>query len=385
MKDYKEVAESVFRKSDIIIEARQRRVNKIRRISFAASGMCAAAVIGVTVLKTNVIRHPVEDPHNRNNTSSIIYEYNATEPATDSPEATEPITKGSTAEPVTAAKTEAETTVSAATTRIKTVKPVTVPEKHPESAAPEQPEAEEPQTEAQSPVRQVETTAAPVTEPPAAEEPQHELGDMNWEYYGDHIVYRYGENREYEIVYDRCDTTAGSGSMDSKAAVVYAENAETGDPRGTKVTVYDMVHVSRKSAIAAQIGEDSSYYVYLNNGYRPSDIEHMIDELNLRGYLRVAGDCTAEGRHYTDVDRALVWYVFTSEAKLPNLDEEPSGDTAVEFNVSVPVFGKESCTVRVTTDGYIVTDIVTTGATFYIGEERVAEIIQCIGEKYTEE
>lgn len=385
MKDYKEVAESVFHKSELIIEARQRRINKIRRISFAASGMCAAAVVGITVLKTNVIRHPVEDPHNRSNSSSIIYEYDVTEPATEAPEATEPAATEPVTETAASAKTEAETTVNVTTTRIKTIKPVAVPEKHQESAAPEAPAAEAPQTEAQTPERQAETTAAPVTEPPAPEIPQDEPGDINWEYYTDNIVYRYGDNREYEIVYDRCDTTVSSGGINGKAAVTYADDPNTGAAHGLKVTVYDMVHVARKAAVAVRTGDDDSYYVFVNNSYRPSDIEHMIDELNLRGYLRVAGDCTAEGKHYTDIDRALVWYVFTSEAKLPNLDEEATGDTAVEFNVSVPVFGKDNCKVRVTADGYIITDIVTTGATFYIGEERVAEIIQCIGEKYTEE
>lgn len=384
MKDYKEVAESVFRKSDIIIEARQRRIKKIRMVSAAASGMCAAAIVGITVLRTNILSHPVEDPRDGNNSSMITYEYDITDPATEpATSMTQAVTEANSTEPAvteeTAAVTVQTTTKSSLPVRVvvpenKTNNSNSADETHIPADTNEEPETTEPQ---------IQTTEAPVVPEPTVEQVD-EPDDNNWELFLDHIIYRHGCNGEYETVYDRCDSVISKDYAQRKIRSTYVDDPETGKHHAYKLTLYDIVHVSRKVAVAVRFeDDDENYHVYMNNSYRPSDIEHMIDEMNLRGFLKVDGECTVEDQHYTDIDRAFLWYVFTSEAKLPNLDEEPSGNTIVEFGVNIPVFGKEECTVRITDEGYVTTDMVSAGATFFIGEDRVDEIVEHIKNKYT--
>lgn len=391
MKDYKEVAESVFRKSDIIIEARQRRIRRIRTVSAAASGMCAAAIVGITVVRSNMLSHPVEDPRKGNDSSTIIYEYNITDHAAETENTTsQAATEAATEEAATeAAATEAATSVTAAeTTKASLPVRVVVPENKTNNAGsseePHTPENDQPEPE---PQEQVQPTEAPaVVQPATAAEPVDEPDDNNWDMYFDHITYRYGCNGEYEIVYDRCDSQISKDYAQKKIKTKLVDDPETGKHRSFRLTLYDIVHVSRKVAVAVRFdGDDDNYHVYFNNEYRPSDIEHMIDEMNLRGFLKVEGECTVEDKCYTDIDRAFIWYVFTSEAKLPALDEEASGNTVAEFNVSVPVFGKNDCTVRITDEGYVTTDIVSAGATFFIGRERVDEIRDYLKENYTAE
>ena len=56
MKDYKQVTESVFRKSEERMKIAEKRRAVIRRTVYAVSGMCAAVIIGVGLWKNAAIK-----------------------------------------------------------------------------------------------------------------------------------------------------------------------------------------------------------------------------------------------------------------------------------------------------------------------------------------
>lgn len=67
MKDYKEITESVFRKSEERIAAKEHRAALIRRTVFAVSGICAAFIVAFGVLTNDSIRNGKENDFNGNN------------------------------------------------------------------------------------------------------------------------------------------------------------------------------------------------------------------------------------------------------------------------------------------------------------------------------
>ena len=74
MKDSKQIAESVFRKSEERLQEKKRRIAVIRRNTMIASGMCAVLLIGFGIWKNDALKHaPERDPH-----SSVITETETT-------------------------------------------------------------------------------------------------------------------------------------------------------------------------------------------------------------------------------------------------------------------------------------------------------------------
>ena len=59
MKSYDETIASVFAKGDAILESRRIRALRIKKISFTVSGLCAAAVVGFSVLHNDAARKAV--------------------------------------------------------------------------------------------------------------------------------------------------------------------------------------------------------------------------------------------------------------------------------------------------------------------------------------
>ena len=67
MKSYEETIASVFEKGDAILESRRIRALRIKRISAAVSGICAAAIIGFGVLHNNAAKEAIHSPVSNEN------------------------------------------------------------------------------------------------------------------------------------------------------------------------------------------------------------------------------------------------------------------------------------------------------------------------------
>ena len=148
MKNYDERIESIFRKYDEKLEAKRRKSALVRRTAFSLSGICAAAIVGIFVLK---MPHKTDIP----NPGLILPQESTTSVTEDSSVAntTVPVT--------TSVRVDTtKTTVTATKTVKNTATETTKTEKETTSAAKTSTNAET--TEANT----TETTAAPVTEPP---------------------------------------------------------------------------------------------------------------------------------------------------------------------------------------------------------------------------
>ena len=60
MMDYKQMAEIVTKEVDAILERKKRRAILIKRISITASGLCAAAIVGIGVWHSRDIKPSLE-------------------------------------------------------------------------------------------------------------------------------------------------------------------------------------------------------------------------------------------------------------------------------------------------------------------------------------
>ena len=102
MMDYKEMAEIVTREVDAILERKKIRAKRIKKVSLAVSGICAAVIVGVGAWHFS---SDIKKPDENFNGSGIVSE-----------------TETTTANAVTTAKV---TTITAATTEIKSAKTTT--------------------------------------------------------------------------------------------------------------------------------------------------------------------------------------------------------------------------------------------------------------------
>lgn len=181
MKDYRDVAESVFRKSEIILEAKAKRMHKIRNVSIAASGMCAAAIVAVGVIKNNQINSSMGKSQIDSMVSnSVIDETQASEPVsteavqtTAIEETTKKPKKTKTTAAVTTEAVETKTTAE----RIQAPPPAISPSRPSEatsspSVKPQQQASPSVEEKTEPPVVQQDKTAVVTAPPVVTEKPE---------------------------------------------------------------------------------------------------------------------------------------------------------------------------------------------------------------------
>ena len=72
MMDYDKIYERIVRRGDEILEQRRKKAVKIKQTSYAVSGVCAAAIVGVGVWRITSSKNLTNNSFNENNIVSDI-------------------------------------------------------------------------------------------------------------------------------------------------------------------------------------------------------------------------------------------------------------------------------------------------------------------------
>lgn len=167
--------------------------------------------------------------------------------------------------------------------------------------------------------------------------------------------------------------------------------------RSAQCSVYQMKGIVTEAAVLVEFeNEPGRFYVYENSSYYPDTLGEFLTGLNLQENLHfndaiywenyTRPDGTPATIEFTGADPERLWELLFSDANAL-LEEAYYFDPAftedrhiLGFSVDVPVFGSYNISVSITENGYLITNILSTGKAFYIGKERVQAVFQYVME-----
>lgn len=147
-----------------------------------------------------------------------------------------------------------------------------------------------------------------------------------------------------------------------------------------KGKIYSIKHISTECAVAVQIGEDEAYYVFINPWYFPETLGDFITDLDLRNTV-VFGDVYYDTyeysktfskhtrRTYENVDDSVIWDMLLTDTSLKNVEYNRPYDR-IGVETDLPILGYKNIAFSVTTDGYIITNILGTQKCFFAGKDK---------------
>lgn len=164
-----------------------------------------------------------------------------------------------------------------------------------------------------------------------------------------------------------------------------AEAFGTDDITGKKYTATFEVRrikgIAQEYMVAA--GNDQGFYVYMVSDFKnPATVGELLENYNLRQNMRLdhfsenTGD--DENSDYSIEDDSYIWDVLTgcSDAKLCQDDVfNKDGTGYIAFCVSSEALGVYKKVIYISESGYLETNILDYGYTYYIGEKPAREII----------
>ncbi len=172
--------------------------------------------------------------------------------------------------------------------------------------------------------------------------------------------------------------------------------------RHTKnATVYSVKDISSECVVAVKIDGMEEYYIYINAHYKPETLGEFIDDVYLRKLLSFGEVRFNYGEIFEDtyinetvvfsnVSDDAIWQILLNDTKLKNVhsDEEFYGAPIISISVNIEVLGYKNIGLWITDGGYMHTNILDTGKTFYIGEDKLEEFTNflldnCEGKRYS--
>lgn len=172
---------------------------------------------------------------------------------------------------------------------------------------------------------------------------------------------------------------------------------EEGVLQTTEGAVYQLKDIVPEAAVLVEFEkEPGKFYVYENSSFYPNTLGEFLTGLNLKenlhfndviyweNYTRPDGKlATIE---FTGADPKTLWELLFSETEAA-IEKEYYFDpafiedhTVLGFSVDVPVLGSHNISISITEKGYLTTNILSTGKAFYIGKERVQEVLNYVTE-----
>lgn len=202
------------------------------------------------------------------------------------------------------------------------------------------------------------------------------------------IAARFGEFEVGEERYRTRDVEIEAslvGEMQG-SAIARGYDIYTDTEHETKLDYFAIQGISPECALAVRFEANEGYYVYANSWYRPETLEEFIRALNLRenmtfgdfhsSYFRE--DRCLEQVTVHDPDDSIVWNLLLSDTSPENVWEDTGWYISVlSIAVDIPLLGR-SCSIWLTEDGYLCTNILDTGKAFYIGKEKVGQFLQYV-------
>ncbi|MGN1442741.1 MAG: hypothetical protein ACI4XE_02725 [Acutalibacteraceae bacterium] len=171
----------------------------------------------------------------------------------------------------------------------------------------------------------------------------------------------------------------------------------------TDCEVYAIGTFKSELLVAVKFGSDDNLYAYKAENYFPSDLRNFTDTLGFFENIRFDSDVILSSDFNTDAQQvklndseAVVRAVCellqnngSAEAlEYTQKNSSKDGERVLEFGVSSPLLSRYSLFLSVSEDGYIMTNLVDVGVSFFVGRDAVKTLFETAdktgGEKYVQ-
>ena len=187
-----------------------------------------------------------------------------------------------------------------------------------------------------------------------------------------------------EMIGDKIGNVVLTG-YDEYTKATYTHNAE----------FYMVKTFQEKCIIAIQYEGTNEYYVAINANYRPSTLGNFMEDLKLKEIVSFGtiyydywdtdseGNKHCESIEFPNVNNDIFWQMLFDDITVENVHSDGvHHSTIMSISVDIPLLGYKNINVSVSEDGYLMTNILGTGKTFYIGKEKVENFVNYIIENY---
>lgn len=154
---------------------------------------------------------------------------------------------------------------------------------------------------------------------------------------------------------------------------------ENGKEYTINCEIYALNNISTECAVAVKFEGYEGFYSYKNQMYYPETLGNLINDLNLRENLEM-NHIYYNGNYYTLPDMSVVWELLLSDTWVKNSGEANYGIEQIGLSVNVKVLGHMNISLSINEEGYLITNILDTGKSFYIGKDKVNEFIKYVQE-----
>lgn len=396
MKTYDETISAVFSKGDELLEKRRERSAMIKHTSYAVSGLCAAAIVGVGIWRIT--------DHGKMPESALSETETAEEPTTNISVTTADTntvtssasqTSRETSSASTTAKTTAQsnTTVKPATAESNEVSTVTVTSSQTSKTA-DVPAVTENSSQTSAPEETAIriTTTVTTTQPAGSEPPQEDVTTTSFE---SDIIRKLptifstvalsesdsvdSRQRGQEFVYSYHNISEDETGALLKQLPLHGQynNADVDSNAG----LYEINGWSPDAVAGVKFEGRDDFFLYCNKTYSPENLGEFISAFGLDSD-DIIRECYRGNAKAEDIAPEKAWAMLTADRSLPDVTDSCKGRYFAESEriwlTSVRA-SDQWLTVRIGIDpqGYIVTDTNTAipDRYFYIGEERAREMI----------
>lgn len=209
------------------------------------------------------------------------------------------------------------------------------------------------------------------------------------------IAQQFGTAKYNDNIYDSKNTEISSDMIGDNlgTAVLTGLDVYKEAQNGKNATLYAVKDFPQECVIAVQFEGRSDYFVYINAYYRPNTLGEFIEDLNLKetvSFGSVYYDDFIDGKYtyfeFPNVTDDIIWQMLFDDVSVKNVHSDTEyHDTLMSIGVDIPLLGYKNISVSITEDGYLTTNILDTGKTFYIGEDKVQEFMNYIFDNYEAE
>lgn len=368
MKNYDERIESIFRKYNEKLEEKKRKTAFIRRTAFCASGLCAAVIVCVFALKVP------KDYFDYNYDNVIASTENVTDvTSSNSSITTIQTTASSVQTSVTVQTTTASVqshvasavTVTSTTNIPKTDTPPVTTSSTAVSATTSAASSSATESQPQTTVVTTQTTTQPDTSTTISTTTTTDDGKSEGitpPPIGTPLI-SYGGNT-YLICQERINAY-NTGS-------VFAENLFTTNPVNSSPTLANLATIKGFSpdyAVAAQI--DSEYYYCKSVNYQPQSLQSFFSDIS----LETNWDTEAWDFEYENNEKEVLFRLLLSIPDTACVDSDYVGNEIYYKDIYSDINAVPDLRISFTSKGYIIVRNGMYPDKYFIGEEKVSEIV----------
>lgn len=175
------------------------------------------------------------------------------------------------------------------------------------------------------------------------------------------------------------------GKLLEKITVSGTDEAYTEKTYTCNAEIYELKGFSPKAVAAVKYEGEEKLYICRSQSYKPQTLGQFINDLNLKSnlefnrfYATVKKNGTIREVEYSGWKAERIWELLNSfeNAKLVNEDDIKWFEPAIQASIDVSELGYENISLRISKDGYLDTNILDTGKTFYIGEAEAKSFIK---------